>query len=102
MAEATYSLELWRGQIKNIEGKFGTGVTSYFMLLKFLFLLNVPVFLLSFGLLVLPMILYRFVSERNVAVKYDFKSSESSLHILLGRFHIGLLALWYLGNKSSF
>ena len=38
LAEATYSLELWRGQIKNIEGKFGTGVTSYFMLLKFLFL----------------------------------------------------------------
>ena len=59
LAEAMYSLELWRSQTKKIEGKFGTGVTSYFVLLKFLLYLNIPVFLLSFSLLVLPMILYR-------------------------------------------
>nr|UYL70868.1 Tmc56 [Platynereis dumerilii] len=58
LAEATYSLELWRGHIKTIEGKFGTGVTSYFLFLKWLILLNVPLFLILFCLLVLPQILY--------------------------------------------
>lgn len=60
MAEFAYSLELWRSHMKRIEGHFGTGVTSYFLFLKWIFLLNIPVFTLTFGFVVIPQILYRY------------------------------------------
>ena len=58
LSNLTYSLELWRAPIKKIEGNFGSGVKSYFILLKMLLLLNIPVFILSFGFLTIPQLLY--------------------------------------------
>ncbi|XP_069123591.1 transmembrane channel-like protein 7 isoform X2 [Argopecten irradians] len=58
LAELAYSLELWRSLIKKIEGHFGTGVTSYFLFLKWIFLLNIPIFLLTLGFIVIPQIVY--------------------------------------------
>ncbi|XP_050391672.1 transmembrane channel-like protein 5 isoform X1 [Patella vulgata] len=59
IAEVMYSLELWKSHLKLIEGHFGTGVTSYFLFLKWLFLINIPVFFLTLGFVVLPQVLYR-------------------------------------------
>ena len=58
IAEITYSLELWRSLLKKIEGHFGTGVTSYFLFLKWIFLINIPIFILTFSFIVIPQILY--------------------------------------------
>ncbi|XP_060075217.1 transmembrane channel-like protein 5 [Ylistrum balloti] len=58
LAELAYSLELWRSLIKKIEGHFGTGVTSYFLFLKWIFLLNIPIFFLTLGFIVIPQIVY--------------------------------------------
>ena len=60
MKEFAYSLELWRSLLKKVEGHFGTGVTSYFLFLKWIFLLNIPVFILTFGFVVIPQILFRY------------------------------------------
>ena len=52
--EWLYSLELWRGHLKDIEGQFGSGVVSYFVFLRWLMFLNLFVFLMEFGFVSLP------------------------------------------------
>ena len=52
--EWLYSLEPWRGHLKDIEGQFGSGVVSYFVFLRWLMLLNLFVFLIEFSFVSLP------------------------------------------------
>ncbi|XP_063917385.1 transmembrane channel-like protein 3 isoform X2 [Zophobas morio] len=49
--------ELWHGSLKDIEGRFGSGYASYFKFLRWLFVMNFGVALLSLGLLVVPQII---------------------------------------------
>ncbi|XP_064610640.1 transmembrane channel-like protein 5 isoform X2 [Liolophura sinensis] len=60
MAEVTYYLKLWKGHMKKIEGHFGTGVVSYFRFLKWLFLLNIPVFFVTLAFVIIPQALFRY------------------------------------------
>lgn len=97
------SLIVWNEAIKNIEGKFGSGVGSYFRFLRVLLSINVFSFLLrytsklnllniivkvshsSFGLLFLPQILFRFEMETpypNITF-VDFVTGEVILCITL-------------------
>ncbi|XP_075035840.1 transmembrane channel-like protein 7 [Mixophyes fleayi] len=48
-------LQLWKSNIHSIEGKFGTGIGSYFSFLRFLVLLNFVIFLLMFLFTILPL-----------------------------------------------
>ncbi|NXG29957.1 TMC7 protein, partial [Dromaius novaehollandiae] len=50
-------LELWRHDIRSIEGKFGTGIQSYFSFLRFLVLLNFIIFILMFSFVTLPSVI---------------------------------------------
>ncbi|NXS69461.1 TMC7 protein, partial [Pandion haliaetus] len=50
-------LELWRHDIQSMEGKYGTGVQSYFSFLRFLVLLNFVIFILMFSFVTLPSII---------------------------------------------
>ncbi|XP_041364901.1 transmembrane channel-like protein 7 [Gigantopelta aegis] len=63
MAEMMYSIELWKSDLKKIEGHFGTSVLSYFLFLKWLFLINIPIFLVTFGFVVLPRVLQRWFED---------------------------------------
>ena len=85
LAEATYSLELWRGHIKTIEGKFGTGVTSYFLFLKWLILLNVPLFLVLFCLITLPQILYNIYRQPSEPVACYHSANFTGAELLTGQ-----------------
>ncbi|KAF4528324.1 hypothetical protein B566_EDAN012091, partial [Ephemera danica] len=58
--ETVSSLELWYSTIKDIEGKFGSGVATYFRFLRSLILLNAAVLVLSLGFLVTPQLLDRY------------------------------------------
>nr|XP_020451775.1 transmembrane channel-like protein 7 [Monopterus albus] len=60
--ELLLSLQLWRGDIHLIEGMFGTGILSYFFFLRFLVMLNLIIFLLMFGFVMLPIIIVPYVS----------------------------------------
>ncbi|NXU38854.1 TMC7 protein, partial [Drymodes brunneopygia] len=53
-------LVLWRQDIHSIEGKFGTGIQSYFSFLRFLVLLNFIIFILMFGFVTLPVIISKY------------------------------------------
>ncbi|XP_010182539.1 PREDICTED: transmembrane channel-like protein 7 [Mesitornis unicolor] len=53
-------LQLWRHDIHSIEGKFGTGIQSYFSFLRFLVLLNFIIFMLMFSFVTLPSIISKY------------------------------------------
>ncbi|XP_066416959.1 transmembrane channel-like protein 7 [Molothrus aeneus] len=53
-------LVLWRHDIRSIEGKFGTGIQSYFSFLRFLVLLNFIIFILMFSFVILPTIISKY------------------------------------------
>ncbi|NXP72111.1 TMC7 protein, partial [Ramphastos sulfuratus] len=55
--ELSSYLKLWRRDIHSIEGKFGTGIQSYFSFLRFLVLLNFIIFILMFSFVTLPSII---------------------------------------------
>ncbi|XP_018336056.1 transmembrane channel-like protein 7 isoform X1 [Agrilus planipennis] len=56
-------LELWKGEMKKIEGNFGTGVVAYFLFIKWLMVLNFCIFLLIFLFIILPTILFNYEEE---------------------------------------
>ncbi|KAK9878376.1 hypothetical protein WA026_021683 [Henosepilachna vigintioctopunctata] len=58
ISEAYDNLELWKGDLKKIEGYFGTGVVSYFLFIKWLFFLNIFIFGIIFTFITLPYILW--------------------------------------------
>ncbi|XP_053393391.1 transmembrane channel-like protein 7 isoform X2 [Mercenaria mercenaria] len=82
LAEFGYFLKLWRGHMKKIEGHFGTGVLSYFLFLKWLFYINIPVFVLTFGFVILPQILYRHMVQEGKA--YPQNVSFTGKELLTG------------------
>ncbi|NXB11049.1 TMC7 protein, partial [Cnemophilus loriae] len=53
-------LVLWRHDIHSIEGKFGTGIQSYFSFLRFLVVLNFIIFILMFSFVTLPIIISKY------------------------------------------
>ncbi|XP_041072868.1 transmembrane channel-like protein 7 isoform X2 [Carcharodon carcharias] len=49
-------LELWKSSLSKIEGRYGTGIQSYFTFLRFLIFLNLSAFLLVSGFVLVPSI----------------------------------------------
>lgn len=52
------SYELWKGHMKEVEGHFGSTIVSYFIFLRWLFLMNVIIFALWVGFVVVPNVVY--------------------------------------------
>ena len=52
------SYRLWNGHMKEVEGHFGTAVVSYFVYLRWLFIMNLVIFAFWFGLVVIPNAIY--------------------------------------------
>uniref|UniRef100_A0A2K5K923 Transmembrane channel-like protein n=1 Tax=Colobus angolensis palliatus TaxID=336983 RepID=A0A2K5K923_COLAP len=74
--EMTTHLELWREDIRSIEGKFGTGIQSYFSFLRFLVLLNLVIFLIIFMLVLLPILLTKYKITNSSFVLIPFKDTD--------------------------
>ncbi|XP_053274788.1 transmembrane channel-like protein 5 [Pleuronectes platessa] len=55
---ARQTLELWQVIMKEIGGKFGTSVLSYFVFLKWLLMFNIFSFLVNFGFITIPLLIY--------------------------------------------
>ncbi|XP_050357986.1 transmembrane channel-like protein 7 isoform X2 [Nymphalis io] len=53
-AEIVGKLELWQSALREIEGKFGTGVVSYFLFLRWLLFLNLAISIFVVTFLILP------------------------------------------------
>lgn len=55
------SYKLWKGHLKEVEGHFGTFVVSYFVFLRWLFIMNIVIFALWFGFVCVPQIIQQFL-----------------------------------------
>uniref|UniRef100_A0A3Q4I243 Transmembrane channel-like protein n=1 Tax=Neolamprologus brichardi TaxID=32507 RepID=A0A3Q4I243_NEOBR len=53
------TLKLWQGAMKSIGGKFGTSVLTYFVFLKWLLMFNIFSFLVNFGFVTIPLLVYK-------------------------------------------
>ncbi|GJQ77862.1 hypothetical protein Trydic_g16115 [Trypoxylus dichotomus] len=58
ISEILSKLELWKKDLKKIEGNFGTGVVAFFLFIKWLIFLNIFIFVLIFLFIILPMIIF--------------------------------------------
>ncbi|EDV28279.1 uncharacterized protein TRIADDRAFT_53748 [Trichoplax adhaerens] len=65
-------LSLWNSHMKEIEGYFGTGVVSYFIFLRWLVFLNIPLFVLPFSFVFIPQLAYQQSSSGTVFEAIDF------------------------------
>ncbi|NWQ80134.1 TMC7 protein, partial [Columbina picui] len=74
--ELSSYLELWRHDIHSIEGKFGTGIQSYFSFLRFLVLLNFIIFILMFSFVTLPSIISKYGIFNSSIAKVPPKNTE--------------------------
>ncbi|KAK2543991.1 transmembrane channel-like protein 7 [Columba livia] len=74
--ELSSHLELWRHDIHSIEGKFGTGIQSYFSFLRFLVLLNFIIFILMFSFVTLPSIISKYGIFNSSVAKVPPKNTE--------------------------
>ncbi|CAG4993104.1 unnamed protein product [Colias eurytheme] len=71
-AEIMGKLELWQSALREIEGKFGTGVVAYFLFLRWLFFLNIAISLFVIFFLILPKVL---LVENTLICTEDYNNS---------------------------
>lgn len=67
-------LQLWQGTLKEIGGTFGSSVLSYFLFLKWLLLFNLFSFLVNFGFITIPLLV--FDPSPNVPANVSFRGLE--------------------------
>lgn len=67
-------LQLWQGTMKEIGGTFGSSVLSYFLFLKWLLLFNLFSFLINFGFITIPLLV--FDPSPNVPTNVSFRGLE--------------------------
>lgn len=74
LKSAAQMLELWQGTMKEISGRFGTSVLSYFVFLKWLLMFNVFSFLINFGFITVPLLVYE--PSPNIPPNVSFRGLE--------------------------
>uniref|UniRef100_A0A674EKQ9 Transmembrane channel-like protein n=1 Tax=Salmo trutta TaxID=8032 RepID=A0A674EKQ9_SALTR len=91
------TLELWRGTMKEVGGKFGTGVLSYFKFLKWLLMFNIFSFLVNFGFITIPQLIYHPTPDIPTGVSFK------GLEILTGAGYFSHTVMYYgaYSNKTQ-
>ncbi|KAG7214543.1 hypothetical protein INR49_023058, partial [Caranx melampygus] len=95
MRSARQALELWQGIMKEIGGKFGTSVLSYFVFLKWLLMFNIFSFLVNFGFITIPMLVYDPLP--NIPPNVSFRGLE----ILTGAGYFNHTVMYYGGYSNA-
>uniref|UniRef100_A0A3B5LZH7 Transmembrane channel-like protein n=1 Tax=Xiphophorus couchianus TaxID=32473 RepID=A0A3B5LZH7_9TELE len=91
---ARQTLQLWQGIMKEIGGKFGSSVLNYFVLLKWLLLFNIFSFLVNFGFITIPLLVYDL--SLNVSPNVSFRGLE----LLTGAGYFNYTIMYY-GSYSN-
>uniref|UniRef100_A0A4W6C0C4 Transmembrane channel-like protein n=1 Tax=Lates calcarifer TaxID=8187 RepID=A0A4W6C0C4_LATCA len=92
---ARQTLELWHGIMKEIGGKFGTSVLSYFVFLKWLLMFNIFSFLVNFGFITIPLLVYDPLP--NIPPNVSFRGLE----ILTGAGYFNYTVMYYGGYSNE-
>ncbi|KAJ8915105.1 hypothetical protein NQ315_000357 [Exocentrus adspersus] len=88
MKNLAYMLELWYGTMKRIEGNFGSGVASFFKFLRWMFILDAFIALVTFSFIVVPQIVFH---SRNGTLFEGFQAMD----ILTGEGYLTNTFLYY-------
>uniref|UniRef100_A0A3Q3W118 Transmembrane channel-like protein n=1 Tax=Mola mola TaxID=94237 RepID=A0A3Q3W118_MOLML len=94
LRSARQTLQLWQGTMKEIGGKFGTSVLTYFLFLKWLLMFNILSFLINFGFVTIPLLVYDHTPDVPAAVSFR------GLEILTGAGYFNYTAMYY-GSYSN-
>lgn len=95
MRNVIFNIELWYDSMKTIEGHFGSSVAVYFKFLRWLFVLNILLIVMTISFVTLPQILFNNIeAERNgtlISGSVNNGSSDVILQIVNfnGTFGIG-------------
>ncbi|XP_076585292.1 transmembrane channel-like protein 5 [Chaetodon auriga] len=89
------TLELWQGVMKEIGGKFGTSVVSYFLFLKWLLIFNIFSFLVNFGFITIPQLVYD--PSPNIPPNVSFRGLE----LLTGAGYFDSTVMYYGGYSNE-
>ncbi|KAM9857692.1 transmembrane channel-like protein 5 [Aulostomus maculatus] len=92
---AGQAMELWQGILKEIGGRFGTSVLSYFLFLKWLLMFNIFSFLVNFGFITIPLLVYD--PSPNVPANVSFRGLE----ILTGAGYFNYTVMYYGGYSNE-
>ncbi|KAE8300934.1 Transmembrane channel-like protein 5 [Larimichthys crocea] len=92
---ARQTLELWQGIMKEIGGTFGTSVLSYFVFLKWLLMFNIFSFLVNFGFITIPVLVYD--PSPNIPLNVSFRGLE----ILTGAGYFNYTVMYYGGYSNE-
>ncbi|KAF7662679.1 hypothetical protein LDENG_00229560 [Lucifuga dentata] len=95
IASARQTLELWQGIMKEIGGTFGTSVLSYFLFLKWLLMFNIFSFLVNFGFITIPLLVYD--PSPNILPNVNFRGLE----ILTGAGYFSYTVMYYGGYSNE-
>ncbi|XP_056136754.1 transmembrane channel-like protein 5 [Lampris incognitus] len=95
LTSARQALELWQGTMKEIGGKFGTSVLSFFLFLKWLIVLNIFSFLVNFCFITTPMLVYD--HRPDIPTNVTFRGLE----ILTGAGYFGYTVMYYGGYSNE-
>ena len=93
MDQVYEKIEPWTEETKYIEGSFGTGVGSYFRLLRTFLYINLSIFLVTFVFLILPVI-----SDSDITKFSNSASKDVGFHvadIFLGNGYLSSSSLYY-------
>uniref|UniRef100_A0A8D0CVH3 Transmembrane channel-like protein n=1 Tax=Sander lucioperca TaxID=283035 RepID=A0A8D0CVH3_SANLU len=95
LRSARQTLELWQGIMKEIGGTFGTSVLSYFVFLKWLLMFNIFSFLVNFGFITIPLLV--FDPSPNIPPNVSFRGLE----ILTGAGYFQYTIMYYGGYSNE-
>ncbi|XP_017272380.1 transmembrane channel-like protein 5 [Kryptolebias marmoratus] len=92
---ARQTLELWHGIMKEIGGKFGSSVLTYFMFLKWLLMFNIFSFLVNFGFITIPLLVHDL--SPNIPSNVSFRGLE----LLTGAGYFNYTVMYYGGYSNE-
>ncbi|TNN63979.1 Transmembrane channel-like protein 5 [Liparis tanakae] len=95
LRSARQTLELWQGIMKEIGGKFGSSVLIYFVFLKWLLVFNIFSFLVNFGLITIPVLVYD--HSPSIPPNVSFRGLE----ILSGAGYFEYTVMYYGGYSNE-
>nr|XP_054599942.1 transmembrane channel-like protein 5 isoform X2 [Nothobranchius furzeri] len=92
---ARQTLKLWRGIMKEIGGRFGSSVLTYFLFLKWLLMFNIFSFLVNFGFITIPLLVHDL--SANIPSNVSFRGLE----LLTGAGYFNYTVMYYGGYSNE-
>ncbi|XP_076345206.1 transmembrane channel-like protein 6 [Tachypleus tridentatus] len=93
--ELLSSFDLWHFHLKMIQGHFGSSVASYFLFLRWLLFLNCGLFLVLFGFIIIPQIIWFNSQDSQSEAEQSENVSFTGLELLTGAGHFTNSYMYY-------